>query len=117
MSVEPRLINFFKPILFMANDSSSGFHRGISHFFTPTKKANERVEGRTNEQYGLGSVPSTRKGFCDTLHSPCIYRLSPACIFRETSTKATSHAGIFSRWLTRPLCRSSGLSSRLSDFC
>ena len=54
--------------------------------------------------------------FCGTLYSPCICRLSPACILRETSTKATSHADI-SRWLTRPLCRSSGLYSRLSDFC
>ena len=62
----PRLINFFKPILFLASDSTSGFRRGISHFFTATKDTTDRVEGRTNEQYGLGSVPSARKGvLCD----------------------------------------------------
>ena len=50
----------------MASDSSSGFRQGILHFFTGTKNATERVEGRTKEQYGLGSVPSTRKGsLCD----------------------------------------------------
>ena len=58
----PRLINFFKPI-FMASNSSSGFRRGITHFFTATKNTTEGVEGRTNEQYGLGSAPSARKGF------------------------------------------------------
>ena len=34
LATGPRLINFFKPILFMASDSSSGSRRGISHFFT-----------------------------------------------------------------------------------
>ena len=40
-------------------------------------------------KHGLGSAPSARKGVCDTLHSPCICRLSRACILRETSTEAT----------------------------
>ena len=41
--------------------------------------------------------------------SPCICRLLQACIFRETSTKATNNANILSRWLSQILCR-------LSDF-
>ena len=50
-------------------------------------------------------------------HSPCIRRLMLACILRETSTKCTNNADIFSRWLTQSLCSSSGFSSCLSDFC
>ena len=120
LSGQPRLINFFKPILFLASDSSSGFRRGTSYFFTATKNTTERVgeEEQTNK-HGLGSTPSARKekSMCDALHSPCICRLTLACILRETSTKGTKNADIFLRWLTRPLCSSSGLSSRLSDFC
>ena len=78
LSGQPWLINFFKLILFMASDSSSGFHRGISHFFTATKNTTKRVEGRTNEQYGLGSVPSARKGvlwrFCAAFRAFVDYR-------------------------------------------
>ena len=68
----------------MASDSFSGFRRGISHFFTATKKkkekknTTERVEGRTNEQYGLGSVPSAGKGvlwrFCAAFRTFVDYR-------------------------------------------
>ena len=81
----------------MASDSSSGFSfsfptRGISHFTTATQNTTEGVEGRTNEQHGLGSAPSEKMDFCDTLHYLCICRLSPACILRETSTKATRNA-------------------------
>ena len=65
-TANPVLINFFKPMLFMASDSSNVFCRGISHFFTATKNTTERVEGRTNEQCGLGSASSARKGvLCD----------------------------------------------------
>ena len=50
----------------MASDSSSGFHQGISHLMTATQNTTERVEGRTNEQYRLGSAPRARKGvLCD----------------------------------------------------
>ena len=50
----------------MASDSSSGFRRDITHFITATQNTTKSVEGRTNELYGLGSVPSTRKGsLCD----------------------------------------------------
>ena len=65
----------------------------------------------------LSQLQAQEREFCDTLHSPCICRQSPTCIWRETSTKATSHADIFWFWLIRPLCRTSGLSSHLSDFC
>ena len=56
-------INFLKPILFMARDSSSGFRQGYHTFLYGHKKYN-RGSGRkrtTNEQYGLGSVPSARR--------------------------------------------------------
>ena len=65
----------------------------------------------------LGQLHAQEREFCVTLHSLCIRRLSPVCILCETSTEGTNNADIFSRWLTRPLCSSSGLSSRLSDFC
>ena len=41
LSGQPRLIKFFKPILFLASDSSSGFSWSISYFFTATKKYNQ----------------------------------------------------------------------------
>ena len=69
-----------------------------------------RKEEQTNNM-DLGLLQAQESEFCVTLHSPCIRRLSPACILRETSTKGTNNADIFSRWLTRPLCSSSGLSS------
>ena len=48
----------------MASDSSCGFRRDISHFFTATKNASERVG--ENEQYKLGSAPSAKKAvLCD----------------------------------------------------
>ena len=47
----------------MARDSSSGFRRGITHFFTATRNTTEGVgeKEQTNEQYGLGSVPSASR--------------------------------------------------------
>ena len=87
LSGQPRLINFFKPILFMASDSSSGYHRGISHFFTATKN--------TTEGTIWTWVSSKRKkgSFVTILCSfSCICRLSWVCILRETSTKATRKA-------------------------
>ena len=49
-------------------------------------------EKEQTNKHGLGSAPSARKGVCDTLHSPCICRLSRACIWCETSTKTTRNA-------------------------
>ena len=101
-SAAPVLMNFFKPILFMASDSSSGFRRGISHFFTASKNTAERMgEKEQTNKHGLRSTPSAREGksMCDTLHSPSICRLTLACILCETSTKGTNNADIFSRWL------------------
>ena len=65
----------------------------------------------------LGQFQAQEREFCVTLHSSCIRRLSPACILHKTSTKGTNNTDIFSHWLTWPLCSSSSLSSRLSDFC
>ena len=81
----------------MARNSCSGFSfsfltRGISHFTTATQNTIELVEGRTNEQQGLGSAPSARKGVC---------RLSRACIFCETSTKDSNNADFC--WLCHSL--------------
>ena len=93
---------------------------GVFHISLRPQKYNwESGRKRINEHFGLRSAPSARKGksMCDTLHSLCICRLSVACILCETSTKGTNNADIFSRWLTRPLCSSSGLSSRLFDLC
>ena len=57
----PEYINFLKPILFMARDSSSGFQQGHHTFLYGHKKYN-RGSGRkrTNEQYRLRSAPSAR---------------------------------------------------------
>ena len=81
----------------MASDSSCGFFsfptRCITHFITYTQNTTERVEEKEQtNKHGLGSVLNARKGVCDTLHSPCICRLSRTCILRETSTKATRNA-------------------------
>ena len=67
--------------------------RGITHFFKATQKYN-REDGRKNKRTNtdLGQLQAQEREFCDTLHSPCICRLSPVCILRETSTKATRNA-------------------------
>ena len=85
----PQLINFFKPILFMASDSSSGFRRSISHFFTATKNITERVGEKTKQNKrtntDLGQLQGLEKEFCVTI----LFSFLWACIFRETYTKAT----------------------------
>ena len=60
----PEYINFLKPILFLARDSSSGFRQGYHKFLYGHKKYN-RGSGRkrTNEQYRLKSAPSARGGW------------------------------------------------------
>ena len=72
---------------------SSHSRLGISHISLQPYRIQPRgwKKEQTNK-HGLGSAPSARKGVCDILHSPCICRLSPACILRETSTKATRNA-------------------------
>ena len=52
------------------------------------------MEGRTNELYGLGLVQSQERHIFVTIlcSFSCICRLSWACIFRETSTKANRNA-------------------------
>ena len=69
-AVTPLLIKFFKPITFLASDSSSGsavvFH--ISLRLQKKKKKYNREGGkrRTTNKHGFGSTPSTRKGaLCD----------------------------------------------------
>ena len=84
----PEYINFLKPILFMARDSSSGFRQGYHTFLYGHKKYNRGSERkRTNERTIWTSVSSKRKkGSFVTLHSLCICRLTLACILRETFT-------------------------------
>ena len=50
----------------------------------------EEKNKRTNTN--LGQLQAKKREFCDTLHSLCICRLSQACIWRETSTKASRNA-------------------------
>ena len=53
----------------------------------------------------------------ETLHSPCICRLTLACILRETSTKRHQKCWHLLSLVKRPLCGSSGLSIGFSNFC
>ena len=83
----PVLINFFKPILFLASDSSSGFRQGISYFFTATKKYNRMGEEEQTNNMDLSQLQA-QESFVTILYSfSSICRLSRACILRETSTK------------------------------
>ena len=54
------------------------------------REGGRKKNGRTNTD--LGQIQAQEREFCDTLHSLCICRLSPACILRETSTKVTRNA-------------------------
>ena len=83
----PWYINLFKPFQVLAGDSSSG-PLGYFTFLYGRKKYN-RGSGRkrTNEQNGLGSTQSARRVVLWHPAFLCICRLSPACIFREISTK------------------------------
>ena len=112
----PDDINFFKPILFMASDSSSGFSFSFPiRVFHISQNITEGWKEEQTNNMDLVQFQAQEREFCVTLHSPCIRRLSPACILHETSTKGTNNADIFSRWLNRPLSSSSGPSSRLSN--
>ena len=58
----PQYINFLKPILFTARDSSSGFQQGYHTFLYSHKKYNRECgRKRINEQYGLRSATSARR--------------------------------------------------------
>ena len=59
----PRLINFFKPIQFMASDSSSGFRQGYHTFLYGQTNTTERMEEKEQtNKHGLGSALSAKKG-------------------------------------------------------
>ena len=64
--------------------------RSITHFFTGTQNTTKRVEEK-NKRTNTGLVSSKckkREVYVALLRcSPCICRLSKACILRETSTK------------------------------
>ena len=89
----------------MASDSSRDLQPAVSQISLVMQNTTERVEEkskRTNTD--LGQLQAQEGGVYVTLgSSPCICRLSQACILRQTSTKATNNADIFSRLLTRPL--------------
>ena len=92
----PRFIKFLIPILFMASDSSSGFHR-VFHISLRPNKYNRESE-RKNKRTLWTWVSSKRKkgSFVTILCSfSCICRLSLACILRETSTKIYSECQHF----------------------
>ena len=120
LSGQPVLINFFKPKLFLASDLSSGFRRGISHFFTVTKEIQPKGWEKKNQRTiwtWVNSKHKKGKVYVWHLHSLCICGLTLACILRETSTKRNQQCWHLLALVNRPLCSSSGLSSRLSDFC
>ena len=91
--------------------------RGYLTIFTGTQHTTERVEEKNKQtnKHGLGSAPSARKGeVYDTFCAFC--ELTRACTQVKTLTKplamlTSSHVG------QSGLCRSTGLSSCLSDFC
>ena len=93
------------------------FDRGYFTFFYGQTKHN-RVGGRkeqTNKRT-LGSAPSARKGeVCDTFLF--ILWTNASVYSSENSHKATTNADLSSCVGQTVLCRSTGLSSRLSDSC
>ena len=105
----------------MTSDSSGGFRQGYHTFLYGNIKYN-REGGRKNKRTNtdLGQLQEQEREFCDTLHSPCIYRLSPACILRETSAKATRNANSSLSSLTASFCWLSlpwtAISRRLVSF-
>ena len=81
------LINFLNK--FLTGDSSSGFRRGISHFFMAARIQPREWEKKNKEQTinkGLEQLKYLKVGSV-TLHSLCICRLTLTCILREISTK------------------------------
>ena len=71
----------------LAGDSSSGFNRGITHFFMATRNTTEGVGEKEQRTMWAWVNSKCKKGGSVTLHSLCIYRLTLACISSEISTK------------------------------
>ena len=69
------------------------FQPGIFHISQRPHKIQPSgwKEEQTNNM-DLGQLQAQEREFCDTLHSPCICRLSRAYILRVTSTKVTRNA-------------------------
>ena len=116
----PHYINFLKSILFLASDSSSG-SVGVFHIsLRPQKKYNRESRRKKKNKWTIWTWVSSKckKG---RFVWPCIPRASvDYCghvFFAKPLQKGTNNVDIFSRWLARPLCSSSGFSSHLSDFC
>ena len=111
----PHYLSFLKPL--MASDSSSGFFlisgRGYFTFFTDTQSTTEKVEEknkRTNTD--LVWLQAQESEVCETFCAFC--ELTQACTRAKTLTKPLAmltHVGHLG------ISGSTGLSSRLSDFC
>ena len=86
----------------------------------PQKKYN-RENGRKKNKRTIWTYVSSKckkRSLCDDFFSfSCICRLRLACILRETSSKRHQQCWHLLALVNRPLCSTSGLSSRLSDFC
>ena len=89
---------------------------GISHFFTNTQNTQPREWKGKKNNHGLGLAPSARSRwhFCAALRAFAGY-----CgrVFVRNFHKATMNADLSSRVGQPGICRSTGPSSRLSDFC
>ena len=85
----PDYVNFFKPILFMASDSSSGFRRGISHFFTATKvQPREWKEESKRTNTDLGQL-------CDTMSSIYAHICIHPCVCTHTCVRVCVYIYIY----------------------
>ena len=94
---QPWLINFFKPILFMASESSGGFHMVFTFLYGHKKYNREGGRRRTNEQ--------TRKGvlwrFWAAFRAFVDYRGRVFCakLLQKTTRNANSFLTVFSHCL------------------
>ena len=105
----------------MASDSSGGFFsfptRNIAQFFTDKQDTTERVEEK-NEQTNtdLGQLQAQEVSMWHFLYILCFCELMRACTRAKLSQKPLAMRT--SSCVGQPgLCRSTGLSSRLFDFC
>ena len=113
----PYYLSFLKPI--MASDSSSGFSHfwlGVSHILYRYAKYNrERGRKEQTNKHGLWLAPSARGG--SLWYFLRILWANVSVYSSENSHKVTSNADLNSRVRQPCICRSTGPSSRLSDFC
>ena len=115
----PKYINFLKPILFMARDSSSGFPTGVSHISLRPQEIQPR-EWEKKNKWTIWSYVSSKckKGsfvtlFWTAFHAFC--RLLRAYIFCETPTKATRNVNSsLTVFLTASSCRPLSTASLFS---